>query len=113
MMTMDVVDVGLDVLLVVLYVAVIVLAVVVLARTRRGRSSRMFGRTVRRPALWASGLICLGVSGLLRAANDHDLPPAGWEWPIRWVDLGLTLAFVILVVASVAGPRSSRRREVG
>jgi hypothetical protein len=99
--------------LVVLYVAVIVFAAVVLTRMRRGRSSRMFGRTVRRPALWASGLICLGSSGLLRAANNHDLPPAGWEWPLRFVDLGLTLAFVVLVVVSVVGPRSPRRREVG
>jgi hypothetical protein len=112
-MTMDVVDVGLDVVLAVLYVAVIVFALVVLARMRRGRSIRMFGRAVRRPAVWAAGLICLGVSGLLRAANDHDLPPAGWEGPIRFLDLGLTLAFVVLMVVSVVGPRSPRRREVG
>lgn len=110
MMTMDAVDVGLDVLLVVLFAGVIVFAVVVLARLRQGRVVRMFGRPVRRPAIWASGLICLGVSGLLRSANNHDLPPAAWEDPIRFLDLGLTLAFVVLMIASVVTPRHRQPR---
>ncbi|MFI7547762.1 hypothetical protein [Actinoplanes sp. NPDC049599] len=70
----------------------------------------IFRRPVRRPAVWASALICLGVSSLLRSANYHDLPPAAWEDPIRFLDLTLTIAFVVLMIVSPLNPTSARRR---
>lgn len=111
MMTMDGVGRGLDVVLVGLYAGLVVFAVVMLGRLRSERGRTMFGRTVRRPGVWASGLVCLGVSGLLRSANKFELTPAGWVDPVRFLDLGLTIAFVVLIGISLVGPRGDRGHE--
>ncbi|MDG4827267.1 hypothetical protein O7635_35935 [Asanoa sp. WMMD1127] len=71
--------------------ALIVLAAVVLARSRRGGTARLFGRAVYRPRLWASGATCGGVAGLLFEARE--LMPGSWQRPSLSILGVLQLAF--------------------
>jgi cobalamin synthase len=92
-------------------VAIMVLAALVLIRSRRAGTARLFGRSVRRPRLWASAVLCVGLSGLLRIAGIEDVMPSSWQKSSGLIDFVLTLAVVVLTVAFwFATERDKRRR---
>nr|WP_296075124.1 hypothetical protein [uncultured Actinoplanes sp.] len=81
-----------------LCVAVLVLGAVAFARGRHGGDARLFGRPLHRPRLWAAGVACLALSGLLRLAMMDGKVPAGWAAPAGWVQVALTGSFVTILV---------------
>lgn len=112
MMTLEAVGIAMSALLAGACVALLVLAVFVIVRNRRAGAVRLFGREVHRPGLWASAVVCLGVSGLLRLSSIEEVMPSGWWERISWLDGGLTLAFfVLLSIYLISAQRDKRRRD--
>ncbi|NMO56124.1 hypothetical protein HH310_33715 [Actinoplanes sp. TBRC 11911] len=85
-----------SVLLAGLCVAAIVLAVVAFVR---GPQARLFGRPLHRPRMWGVGVVCLGLSGLVRLAVSEELVPKGWEGATGVVYVGLSGAFMVVLVS--------------
>lgn len=81
-----------------LCVALIALAVVAFVRGGKGGEARLFGRPLHRPRMWGIGVVCLGVSGLVRLALVEELVPAGWKTLIGAASVGLTGAFLVILV---------------
>ena len=88
-----------------LCVAAIVLALVVVTRPGKSLTDQqgqaggtIFGRPLHRPRLWATGVVCLGVSGLLRLALIEDMVPGTWQTPVNVAFTGLTGAFLVILV---------------
>ncbi|MFD0742707.1 hypothetical protein ACFQ1L_13530 [Phytohabitans flavus] len=71
--------------------AIIVLAGVVLARSRRASTVRLFGRVLHHPRLWATVAVSAGAAGLLSEAREHM--PSGWQEPSMNVLGVLQVAF--------------------
>jgi hypothetical protein len=85
-----------SVLLAGLCVAAIALAVVAFVR---GPEAKLFGRPLHRPRMWGVGVVCLGVSGLVRLAVFEGMVPQAWK-PVTGVAyVGLTAAFVAILVS--------------
>jgi predicted permease len=104
---MDVASAALIILVVGGSVAVIVLAGVVLARSRRAETVRLFGRVVRRPVLWASAAVCCGVAGLLFEAREFM--SRSWQEPTRNLLGVLMLAFFFLRFAHFLSQWNAQR----
>jgi hypothetical protein len=85
-------------LLAALCVAVLALGAVALVRSRHGGGILLFGRPLHRPRLWAAGVACLALSGLLRLAIMESRVPAGLSAPADWLYVALTGAFMIILV---------------
>jgi hypothetical protein len=85
------------------------LAAALLVRGRGGVPVRLFGRVLHRPRLWAAAVACLALSGLLRTGGG--LLPGGWHGPRAVLDVGLSVAFVVLLSAHLASEQRARRRH--
>ena len=90
-------------------VAMIVLAAVVLVRSRRTGTARLFGRAVHRPGLWASAVVCLGVAGLIMMSSE--VMPGGWQKSTSVIYGVLWLAFLLLMVTHSVSQLSAKRRR--
>ncbi|MEH0937658.1 hypothetical protein [Micromonospora psammae] len=90
-------------------VAVIVLAGVVLVRSRRPETARLFGRVVHRPRLWASAAVCCGAAGLLFEAREFM--PRSWQESTHNLLGVLMLAFFVLFPAHLVSQWSAQRRQ--
>ncbi|MET8367854.1 hypothetical protein ABZU53_30450 [Micromonospora sp. NPDC005194] len=109
MTTMDVAQAVMIALVVGGSVAVIVLAGVVLVRSRRAETARLFGRVVHRPRLWASAVVCCGLAGLLFEAQA--LMPRSWQESAHNLLGVLMLAYFVLFFAHLLSQWSAQRRQ--
>ncbi|MFG3702210.1 hypothetical protein ACGF5C_30605 [Micromonospora sp. NPDC047620] len=110
MMTFEAVGLAMSILLASVSVALIVLAAVVFVHSRGTGTARLFGRVVHRPGLWASAMVCLGVSGLLRMSSIEEVRPSSWQKPISLID-GLTLAFLVLMATYLISLQRAKCRR--
>ncbi|MGN9779595.1 hypothetical protein ACTMS0_28150 [Micromonospora sp. H33] len=111
MMTFEAGGLAMSILLASVSVALIVLAAVVFVHSRRTGIVRLFGRVVHRPGLWASAVVCLGVSGLLRMSSIEEVRPSSWQKPISLIDGVLTLAFLVLMATYLISVQRAKRRR--
>ncbi|MEU4712498.1 hypothetical protein AB0F73_02365 [Micromonospora purpureochromogenes] len=110
MMTFDAVGLGMDILTAGVSLAAIMLAAVVFVRSRRAETVRLFGRVIHRPGLWASAVVCVGLSGLLLMSSDAM--PSSWQKPRSVIYGALWLAFFVLMMTHlISAERAKRRRD--
>jgi hypothetical protein len=76
----------------------IALAAVAFVRGRHGGEARLFNRPLHRPRMWATGVVCLALSGLLRVAKMQELIPAEYTTASVWAFTGLSAAFLAILV---------------
>ncbi|MFU8875007.1 hypothetical protein [Micromonospora sp. SL4-19] len=98
-----------DILLAGACVAMLVLAAVVLVRSRRTGTARLFGRAMHRPGLWASAVVCLVVAGLMMMSSEFM--PGGWQKSTSVIYGMLWLAFLLLIVTHSLSQLSAERRR--
>ena len=90
-------------------VALIILAALIVARSRRAGTTKLFGRVVHRPRIWASAAACGGISGLLSEARD--VMPTSWQRPSLDVLGLLWLAFLVLLFSHMIIQSRAERRN--
>jgi hypothetical protein len=74
------------------------LAAVAFVRGRRAGEATLFGRPLHRPRMWAIGVVCMALSGLLRLALREHLIPDAFRTVSVWTFTGLGAAFLSILV---------------
>jgi hypothetical protein len=109
-MTFDAVGLAMNILTAGVSLAAMMLAAVVFVRSRRAETVRLFGRAIHRPGLWASAIMCMGLSGLLLMSSDAM--PGSWQKPRSVIYGAVWLAFLVLMITRLlSAERAKRRRD--